>query len=98
ARVERVVRLALRALGGDEEMGLVLDDRPAHGGAVLIAPVRVLSAPRLLLRLSLGVQALVAKVFERAAMEVVRAALGDDVQHAAGRAAVVGLVYGRLDV
>ena len=41
-RVDRLRRVLLRPLGGDEVVGLVLDDRPAEGAAELVAAVVLL--------------------------------------------------------
>ncbi len=79
-------------LVGHEEVGLVLLDRPAQGAAeLLLAEVR-LRRVRLLLEVGPGVQALVAGEEERAAVELVRPALGDHVDDAAHRAAVLRAV------
>ena len=82
--------------GGDEEVDAVHDDRAAERGAELIpvvpiaCPARLRPPPRELVDL---VHRLVAEELVAFAAEDIRAALGDDVDHAARAAAVFG---GRL--
>src|SRR6185312_11634659 len=98
AGVDGVLGLAVGLFIGGEEVDAVLDDGAAEGGAVLLALVGRLVVAGLLLGLRLGVELLVAEEAPAAAREVVGAGLGDDGQHAAGGAAVLGLVLLRLDV
>ena len=79
AGVDGVGGVAVGLLVGGEEVGLVLDDRAAERGAVLLAlVVGCLSAAGELLGLGLGVQAVVAEEAVGAARELVGAGLGDD--------------------
>ncbi len=74
-------------LVGAEEVRLVLDDRPADRTADLRLAERLLVDAELILEERLRIQLLVAADDDRAAGEGVRAALGDDVHHAANRPA-----------
>ena len=92
-RVDRLQRVLLRPLVGGEEVRLVLHDRAAERAAVLVALVVLLvgSVARSS-RSRSSRSSRVAEEREPAAAVVVRAALGDDVHHAAVAAAVLGLV------
>src|SRR5258708_14374700 len=77
---------------GQKEMGLVLLERAPHGGAVLPLLEGRLRQVQLVLEEGLPVQTLVPAEDESAAVEVVGAALGDDVHDAAGGAAELRVV------
>ena len=81
--VKRRFAAALGLVVG-EKKSLFLAQRPAQSRAVLILPQNV-QAWRL--QDALGVHGVIAKVFVDVAMPVIGAALGDDVHHAAHRAA-----------
>src|SRR4029079_32710 len=91
-------RVAVGLFVSTEEVGLVLDDRTAERCAVLFALVFALVGAGLPLGLGLLVEALVAEEPVGADRQIVRAGLGDDAQHAAGRTSVLGLVLHRLDL
>ncbi len=84
-------RVLLRALNRAEVVDLVLDDRAAEAAAKLVAAVVLLLAVVDLLGVGLGIHRGVAEQLEEAAVQIVGAALGDDVHHAAVAAAVLGL-------
>src|SRR4051794_15411467 len=100
AEEDRVVDgVALGVVVGEEEM-LLLHDRPAEAEAVLIEVIRTLHARRRLDRVDVVVRvvAAVAQKVERGAVELVRARLGNDVDDAPARAAVLGRVGVGVDL
>src|SRR5207302_10747971 len=85
-----VVQIGLEALGGLEEVNLVLDHRAANRTAELMTTVvRLLLARRLRERID-RVQRLVAIELEALAVQLVRAALGRHRHGAAGGPSVFG--------
>ncbi len=96
---DRLLRRVLDAVVGAEEPEMVLQDVAAEGGAE-VELVEPLERPevRLVLVLVVRLQRVVVVIDERLAVVVVAAGLRDDVDDAAGRAAVLGLVPARLDV
>src|SRR5262249_48368307 len=78
------------ALIGKEEEGPVFSNRPARGGAELIAVQNVLLAALLVGEEVGGVHFRFAKILEGRAVKLVAAALGHDVDLAAGAAAKLG--------
>ncbi len=83
---------------GAEEPEPILDDVAAEVDAEVLALVAVDGAGGGDDRVGARLQRVVVEVGEDVALELVAARLGDDVDHAAGRAAVLGLVAAGLDV
>src|SRR4030095_2534188 len=93
-----VAGVELRALGGTEEVRAVLHDGPAERSTELVTAVVLLVHVAHLLGLRRRCQPAIAEEREATALELVRAALGDDVHHAAVAAAVLRFVARRLEV
>ena len=74
-----------------EDEQLVLDDRAARRGAELILHERPARLARLVVGPAVGVQIFVLQDFEKAAVQLVGARLQVDVDHGAGRAAILGV-------
>ena len=98
ARSDGLRRVLLRPLRGGEEMRAILDDRPTHRSAVLVAAIVLLLEVSDFFPERLRVHTLVAEVHEAAAGEVVGTALGHDIHHATVAAAEFGLVTLRDEV
>ena len=81
-----------------KKCALSCDDRAAEAAAELVAAIVLLVDFVELLGFGLRVHLRVAEQLEEAALQLVRAALGDDVHHAAVAAAVLGLVALRDEV
>ncbi len=84
----------LGALISAEEVHAIEDDRAAQAAAELMPAVIGLDG----LEDALGVQALVAEVLERIAVQIVAARLGHDLDHAAGRQPELRLVLNVADL
>ena len=88
------IGLDIRALIPAEEENPVLGDRAADGAAELVAPQRVLRQREGVL----GIEAAVADELEEAAVDIVGARLGDDVDDGGGVVAVARGERARLDL
>ena len=88
-RVHGAAGRLVHALVGREEVDPVALQRTAQAAAVLVAAEIALGRAGQALALGQGLQRVVAQMAERRALQGVGAALGDHVQHAAARAAVL---------
>ena len=93
-----VAALVLVPLQGDEEVQLVLEDRTAEGAAEVVPLERRLLLARLLQEVVGGVQLVAARVVVAAAVELVRAAAGHEVDLRAAGLAELGAVVVALDL
>ena len=97
-RVDRLLGVELRALRCGKEVRAIERDRSAERSTVLIAAVILLVELVDFFGLRLGVHRAVPEEREAASLELIGAALGDDVHHAAIAASVLRLVAGGLEV